>query len=99
MLNAGADDCMTKPFVIEELLVRVQALLIRSVTRVRVHAKKERNSSEGTEQGQTWAVYVTVKWINPQRLRRCDVDPLQANDKYMTPLNHLLRDRRPEWYA
>jgi len=33
MLNAGADDYMTKPFVLEEFLARVRALLRRSVTR------------------------------------------------------------------
>jgi len=29
----------------------------------------------------------------------CEIDPAQADDKFMTPLNHLLHDRRPECYT
>jgi predicted amidohydrolase len=35
-----------------------------------------------------------------QRSRLCvvDIDPARARDKLITPRNHLLRDRRPEFY-
>lgn len=29
----------------------------------------------------------------------CEIDISEANNKMMTALNHLLEDRRPEWYA
>jgi predicted amidohydrolase len=33
-----------------------------------------------------------------EELFLCDIDPRDARDKKITPANHLLRDRRPEFY-
>jgi len=41
VLASGADDYMAKPFVIQVLLVRIQSLLIRSMTRALVTAKQD----------------------------------------------------------
>jgi len=34
-----------------------------------------------------------------EQLFLCDIDPARARDKKITPRNHLLKDRRPEFYA
>ena len=46
ILNAGANDYVTKPFVIEEFLARVRTLLLRSVTQPATFDKSHKGSEK-----------------------------------------------------